>query len=90
MCVDLRDLLEAWHLPGRALLLGMPLTMLLNALPAHYLVQLGWTEAFLVGNVLSPTDPVFAAAIVGREEVPHLKGGQWQRASGHKIAGGCF
>jgi NhaP-type Na+/H+ or K+/H+ antiporter len=27
--------------------------------------------AFLVGAALSPTDPVFAAAIVGRESVPH-------------------
>ena len=71
MRVGLKELREAWHLPGRALLLGMPLTMLLNALPAHYLVHLGWTEAFLVGAVLSPTDPVFAAAIVGREEVPN-------------------
>ncbi len=29
-----------------------------------------WIEALLVGAALSPTDPVFAAAIVGREEVP--------------------
>ncbi|MEO7369722.1 MAG: cation:proton antiporter, partial [Ilumatobacteraceae bacterium] len=28
-------------------------------------------EAFLVGAVLCPTDPVFAAAIVGREEIPY-------------------
>ena len=31
---------------------------------------LPWAESFLLGAVLSPTDPVFAAAIVGREEVP--------------------
>lgn len=32
---------------------------------------LQWSEAFLVGAVLSPTDPVFAAAIVGRKEIPY-------------------
>src|SRR5665811_1017753 len=30
-----------------------------------------WAECILLGAVLSPTDPVFAAAIVGREEVPY-------------------
>jgi hypothetical protein len=37
---------------------------------AHFIVGLPWVEAFLVGAVLSPTDPSFAAAIVGHEEVP--------------------
>lgn len=32
---------------------------------------LPWLESFLLGAVLSPTDPVFAAAIVGREEIPY-------------------
>lgn len=31
---------------------------------------LSWAQAWLVGAVLSPTDPVFAAAIVGRSDVP--------------------
>jgi NhaP-type Na+/H+ or K+/H+ antiporter len=34
------------------------------------LVDLTWPEALLVGAALAPTDPVFAAAIVGREEAP--------------------
>lgn len=70
MRVGLRDLTSAWRLPGRALLLGLPLTLLGNALLAHYVAGLPWAESFLIGAVLSPTDPVFAAAIVGREEVP--------------------
>ncbi|HWE35052.1 MAG TPA: cation:proton antiporter [Isosphaeraceae bacterium] len=65
-----RELLAAWRLPGQALLIGLPLTLLGNALLGRYVVGLGWPEAFLVGAVLSPTDPVFAAAIVGRDEVP--------------------
>ena len=70
MRVGVRDLVSAWRLPGRALALGMPLTFLFTALFAHYVAGLPWAAAFLVGAVLSPTDPVFASAIVGREEVP--------------------
>ena len=32
---------------------------------------LPWIESLLLAAVLSPTDPVFAAAIVGRDEIPH-------------------
>lgn len=69
-----RDLAQAWRLPGRALLFGLPLTLLGTALLAHWVAGLPWPESFLLGAVLSPTDPVFAAAIVGREEVsPRLR-----------------
>ena len=43
---------------------------LLVAVATHYLVGLDWTTSLLVGAILSPTDPVFASAIVGRTEVP--------------------
>ena len=70
MRVGVRDLASAWRLPGRALALGMPITLVLTAIFSHYVAGLPWLESFLVGAVLSPTDPVFASAIVGREEVP--------------------
>ena len=70
MKVGVRELATAWRLPGRALLFGLPLTLLGTALLGRLVVGLSWAEALLVGAVLSPTDPVFAAAIVGREEVP--------------------
>ncbi|CAN5283385.1 cation:proton antiporter [soil metagenome] len=70
MRVGLRDLASAWKLPGRALFFGLPLTLLFIAILAHWIAGLTWLESFLLGAVLSPTDPVFAAAIVGREEVP--------------------
>ena len=70
MRVGVRDLAYAWRLPGRALLLGLPLTLLFTAALAHFVVGLPWLASFLVGAVLSPTDPVFASALVGREEVP--------------------
>ncbi len=64
------DVIKAWALPGRALLLGMPLTLLATALLAFILVDVSWIEALLLGAILCPTDPVFAAAIVGKKEIP--------------------
>jgi len=70
MRVGFSDLRSAWRLPGRALVLGMPLTFGVTAVLAHYVAGLPWTQSMLVGAVLAPTDPVFASAIVGRPEVP--------------------
>ncbi len=67
---SLPALREGWRLSGRALGLGMPLTMIGIAVPAYFLVGLDWPTALLLGAILSPTDPVFAAAIVGRTDVP--------------------
>jgi NhaP-type Na+/H+ or K+/H+ antiporter len=61
---------ENWRLSGRALGLAMPLTMVGVAIPAHFLAGLSWPTAFVLGAILSPTDPVFAAALVGRDDVP--------------------
>ena len=47
------------------MLLGMPLTFLVTAGLGVTLAGLPWPEALLVAAVLAPTDPVFAAAIVG-------------------------
>lgn len=58
------------RLAGRALLLAMPLTALGIAAITVLVTDLGWVQALLVGAVLSPTDPVFAAAIVQRDEIP--------------------
>jgi NhaP-type Na+/H+ or K+/H+ antiporter len=70
MQIGLKELTSAWRLPGRALILGMPLTMVLIALSSRLLLGLDWLQAFLLGAALSPTDPVFAAAVVGRAEIP--------------------
>lgn len=67
---NIRALRDNWRLSGRALGLGMPLTMIGIAVPAHYLANLDWPTAFLLGAILSPTDPVFASALVGRPDVP--------------------
>lgn len=70
MRVNLRDLTTKWRLPVRALTIGLPLTLFGTAALAHFIAGLPWLEALLVGAILSPTDPVFAAAIIGRAEIP--------------------
>jgi NhaP-type Na+/H+ or K+/H+ antiporter len=62
----------AWHLPARKLVVAMPLTALLVALAARALTDLGWTEAFLLGALLSPTDPVLSSSVVTNHRVPRL------------------
>jgi sodium/hydrogen antiporter len=71
MRVDWRDLRSRWRLPTRALGIGLPLTMAVTAGLAHLVVGLDWPEALLIGAVLAPTDPVFAAALVGNQKVPY-------------------
>lgn len=66
-----RELRQTWRLHGRSLLLGMPLVFAGTSVLARVLVDLDWSHALLAGAVLAPTDPVFASAIVGREDVPY-------------------
>jgi NhaP-type Na+/H+ or K+/H+ antiporter len=66
----INEIRRSWRLPGRALLIGMPITIVGIAILAHFLVNLGWPAAFLVGAALSPTDPVFVSAIFAIEAVP--------------------
>ncbi|WP_328993645.1 cation:proton antiporter [Kribbella sp. NBC_01245] len=70
MRVGWTDLRSAWRLPGRALGWGLPLTLAITAVVAHYLVGLDWPQALLIGAILAPTDPVFASALVGNQRVP--------------------
>ena len=70
MHAGLGELRAGWRLPGRALVAGLPLTLIFTAALAHFVAGMPWGHAFLIGAVLSPTDPVFAAALVGRAGVP--------------------
>lgn len=63
---------RAWRLPLRKLLLAMPLTGMIVALAARLLVGLSWTESFLLGALLSPTDPVLSSSVVTNPRVPRL------------------
>jgi NhaP-type Na+/H+ or K+/H+ antiporter len=70
--VEEEMLQAAWHLPLRNLVLAMPLTCVLVALVTHALTDLSWIESFLVGALLSPTDPVLSSAVITNPRVPRL------------------
>jgi sodium/hydrogen antiporter len=70
--VEEEMLQRAWHLPLRNLVLAMPITAALVALVTHTLTDLGWTESFLVGALLSPTDPVLSSSVVTNPRVPRI------------------
>ena len=70
--VEAEMLQDAWHLPFRKLALAMPLTAALVACTAKVLTDLSWTEAFLLGALLSPTDPVLTSSVVTNPRVPRL------------------
>ena len=70
--VEEEMLRDAWHLPARKLVVAMPLTAALVAVATWALTDLGWTEAFLLGALLSPTDPVLSSSVVTNHRVPRL------------------
>lgn len=70
--VESEMLQRAWRLPLRKLVLAMPITAAIVAVAAHALIGLSWTEAFLVGALLSPTDPVLTSSIVTNPRVPRV------------------
>jgi sodium/hydrogen antiporter len=70
--VDGEMLQRAWRLPLRKLVLAMPLTTIIVAAAARVLIGLSWTESFLLGALLAPTDPVLTSSIVTNPRVPRL------------------
>ena len=70
--VESEMLQKAWRLPVRKLALGMPITGALIAFATHALTDLSWTESFLLGALLSPTDPVLSSSVVTNPRDPRL------------------
>jgi NhaP-type Na+/H+ or K+/H+ antiporter len=70
--VEAEMLQRAWRLPLRKLVLAMPITCALVACVTKALTDLGWTESFLVGALLSPTDPVLSSSVVTNPRVPRI------------------
>jgi NhaP-type Na+/H+ or K+/H+ antiporter len=70
--VEAEMLQTAWRLPFRKLVLAMPLTCAIVAVAAHALTGLDWTESFLLGALLSPTDPVLSSSVVTNPRVPRF------------------
>ncbi len=71
MFVERELLSRHWSPVARALTIAMPITLALLALAAKVLFpELSWAEAFLLGAVLSATDPVVTSAVVTSRLVP--------------------
>jgi sodium/hydrogen antiporter len=70
--VEAEMLQREWRLPARKLVLAMPITAVLVALVTHAVTDLSWTESFLLGALLSPTDPVLSSSVVTNPRVPRL------------------
>lgn len=71
LLVEQSFLRKHWHAPVRALLLAMPINAVLLALASKLLFgEITWAEAFLLGFVLSPTDPVITSSVVSSANVP--------------------
>ena len=70
--VEAEMLQTAWHLPLRKLAVAMPITAGIVAVLAKAVTDLSWTEAFLLGALLSPTDPVLSSSVVTNPRVPRL------------------
>jgi NhaP-type Na+/H+ or K+/H+ antiporter len=70
--VEEEALRRDWHLPLRNLALAMPLTAVFVAVATHTLTDLDWTESFLLGALLSPTDPVLSSVVVTNPRVPRI------------------
>jgi NhaP-type Na+/H+ or K+/H+ antiporter len=70
--VDREFLRQDWHLPLRKLGVAMPITCGIVAVATKALTDLSWTEAFLVGALLSPTDPVLSSGVVTNPRVPRV------------------
>ncbi len=71
LALELELLRTQWQPPLRALVLALPLTLCLIALSARLLFpELSWAEAFLLGAILSPTDPVVSSSVITSTRVP--------------------
>jgi sodium/hydrogen antiporter len=70
--VEAEMLQREWRLPARKLVLAMPITCVLVAAAAQAVTDLSWTECFLLGALLSPTDPVLSSSVVTNPRVPRL------------------
>jgi NhaP-type Na+/H+ or K+/H+ antiporter len=70
--VEVEMLQRAWRLPFRKLVLAMPITCALVACVTKALTDLDWTQSFLVGALLSPTDPVLSSSVVTNPRIPRV------------------
>lgn len=64
------DLAKHWHLPVRALVVGLPITVAVTAALAHWVAGFAWGPSVLIGAALAPIDAAFIRAVLGDTAVP--------------------
>jgi sodium/hydrogen antiporter len=64
------DLAKHWRLPARALLIGLPISVVVTAALARYVAGFAWGPALVIGATLAPIDAAFVRAVVGDTAVP--------------------
>ena len=70
--VDAELLQREWRAPLRKLGIGMPITAAIVAVATHELIGLSWVQSFLLGALLSPTDPILSSGVVTDPRVPRV------------------
>ncbi|WP_440054227.1 cation:proton antiporter [Pseudoalteromonas sp. T1lg65] len=65
----LRVLAHSFSLPV-VLLLGLPFTLLLAAVSAHFMFELSWLSCFLIAAVITPTDATLCKTFIRDKQVP--------------------
>jgi NhaP-type Na+/H+ or K+/H+ antiporter len=69
--VKLRELVQNYGVPARMLLIGMPLTILLGTVVAHWVSpDASWMVALFIAAVLTPTDAALGQSVVTSPGVP--------------------
>jgi NhaP-type Na+/H+ or K+/H+ antiporter len=58
------------RLPLRLLSIGLPLTMVLGAVVALLMFDIGWSTALLLAIILAPTDAALAQTLFGEQRIP--------------------
>jgi NhaP-type Na+/H+ or K+/H+ antiporter len=69
--VKLREVEGDARLPGRLLLIGLPITIVLGTLVAGLMFpEIGWAAAAVVATILAPTDAALGLAVFTNVAVP--------------------
>jgi sodium/hydrogen antiporter len=69
--VSFNDVEGDARLPGRLLLIGLPLTIALGTIAAAFsFPDIGWAAAALIASILAPTDAALGMAVVTNQAVP--------------------
>jgi sodium/hydrogen antiporter len=69
--IHFSDVRSDVSLPNRLLFIGLPLTVVIGTVAAHFMLpEVGWASAALIATILAPTDAALGLAVVTNRAVP--------------------